>query len=567
MSILKNIKTKILIKLILLFTVLVAVNLLSSKLHFRLDLTQDKRFTISDVTHTTLSKIEKPITIQVFVDEDVNPGFRRLYNSIEYMLMEMKQVNRKNIQIEMVQPNSMKGQEKKNFNTLCQKHNMLPINIVEQDNSGKTTQKSIYPWMLISFDKKEIPINLLQNIPGKSGEENLNSSIENLEYKILDGVRILTVVESERIAFLEGHGEWNEDEVYDLTTALSRYFSVDRGRIGTSLDVLLPYKALIIAAPKSPFSESEKFILDQYIMNGGKVLWFLDGVKISADSLRSESATMGLYNNLNLEDQLFTYGVRVNPNLVLDLQCARYPVNVAPLGAQPDFKPVPWYYAPLFTTSNQHPISKNINPIKGEFVSTLSMVSLKNSIKRTPLLTTSRQTQLVPTPALVNMNIVMDEPDLALYDKRQQLVAVLLEGEFPSAFLNRFPPKEINIKADEIKSISKSTKMLVVADGDLLKNDVQFVGNNRRIFPLGFDKITGRELYGNKAFVMNAVNFITDEEGILELRNRTIPLRLLDKTKSNEKRFVWQIINIGFPLVLLFAFAAIFMLIRRKKYQ
>lgn len=567
MSILKTIKDNTFARLILLSIFLVIVNLISSRLYWRIDLTQDKRFTLSEVTHKTFSKIDNPLTINVFVDEDVNPGFRRLYKSIEYMLMEMKHLNRKNIRIEMVHPNKMEAQEKEKFNTLCQKHSMLPINIVEQDNSGKMTQKSIFPWMLIAFNKKELPINLLDNIPGKSGEENLNISIENLEYKILDGVRILTIEESERIAFIEGHDEWDEDQVYDITTALSRYFSVDRGRIGKSVEVLLPYKALIIAAPKLPFTEIEKFILDQYVMNGGKILWFLDGVKISADSLQNESVTMGLHNNLNLEDQLFTYGVRINPNLVLDLQCARYPVNIAPMGAEPDFKPVPWYYAPLFTTSNQHPISKNINPVKGEFVSTLSMVSLKNAIKRTTLLATGKQTQLIAAPALVNMNIVMEEPNLSLYTIRYQPVAVLLEGEFPSAFLNRLPPKEVSFKASAIKSISKPTKMLVVADGDLLKNDVQLVGNNRRIFPLGFDKITGRELYGNKSFIMNAVNFITDEQGILDLRNRNIPLRLLDQTKANTNRFIWQFLNVALPLALLFVFAIIFTLYRKKKNQ
>lgn len=567
MSILKYIKNSTLIRLIILASILIIANLISSRLYWRLDLTQDKRFTLAQVSHTALSKINQPLSIKVFVDEDVNPGFRRLYNSIEYMLMEMQNINSGRIQIEMVHPNNMNNSEKKSFNALCKKHNMLPINIVEQDNSGNMTQKAIYPWMLLSYNNKELPVNLLQNLPGRSGEENLNLSIENLEYKILDAIRILTIDKSERIAFLEGHDEWNEDEVYDLTTALSRYFSVDRGRIGQSVDILLPYKALIIAAPKFPFTEAEKFILDQYIMNGGKVLWFLDGTNISSDSLRTGSVTMGLYNNLNLEDQLFTYGVRINPNLVLDLQCARYPVNIAPSGSQPDFKPTPWYYAPLFTSSNRHPISKNINPIKGEFVSTISMVSRKNGLKRTTLLTTGKQTQLIPTPAMVNMDIVMEEPDLSLFNQSYQPVAVLLEGEFPSAFLNRHPPKGVNIKPDAIKSSSIPTKMLVVSDGNLVKNDVQYVGNNRRIFPLGFDKISGRETYGNKSFVLNALNFITDEEGILELRNRNIPLRLLDKEKANAKRFVWQIVNLGVPLLIVLLFALFFMYLRQKKYR
>lgn len=564
MKVISHIQKNATVRILAVLVILTAINFASSKLYWRIDLTQDKRFTLSNVTHSTLEKIHKPLTFKVYLDKDVNPGFRHLYQSLGYMLREMQTINSAEIKVEMIQPDALKGKEKKAFSELCEKHNMLPVNIVEQDNAGKMSQIAIYPWMLISYDNKELPIQLLQNLPGRSGEENLNISIENMEYQILDGVRILSISESERIAFLEGHGEWNEDEVYDLTTALSRYFSVDRGRIGNSAEILKPYKAVIIAGPKKPFSEEEKFILDQYIMQGGKVLWFLDGVNISADSLRNASATLGLYNNLNLEDMLFTYGVRINPDLVMDLQCARYPVNVAPMGSAPDFKPMPWYYAPVFTSSNRHPISKNINPVKGEFVSTLIMVSQKNNVDRTLLLTTGKQTQLVPTPALVSMDIVMQDQDVNQYNQSYQPVAVLLEGEFTSAFLNRFPPN--GVVAKDIQSISKPTKMLVVADGDLPRNDVQQVGGNRRIYPLGFDKITGRELYGNKAFILNAVNFMTEESGILELRNRTIPIRLLDKEKANSRRFVWQIINLGIPLLVVLIFAFINGFIRRKKY-
>lgn len=551
-------------RVIVAISILLAVNIFASKLFWRIDLTQDKRFTLSEVTHTSLSKIENPITFKVYLDEDVNPGFRHLYKSLEYMLMEMKNIRSKSVQVEFIDPDALTGEKKKAFNTLAEKHNMLPVNIVEQDNSGNMSQKAIYPWMLIRYNNKELPVKLLQNLPGRSGEENLNISIENMEYQIMDGIRILTMQESERIAFLEGHDELNEDQVYDLTTALSRYFSVDRGRIGNSVDILKPYKALIIADPKTPFTEAEKFILDQYLMNGGKILWFIDGVKISADSLSSASTTLGLYNDLNLQDLLFKYGIRVNPNLVMDLQCARYPVNVAPVGSQPDFKPMPWFYAPVFTSSNQHPISKNISPVKGEFVSTLSLVSKNDKINRTLLLTTGKQTKLSPTPVLVNMDVVIQNPNLNEYNTSNQPVAVLLEGEFTSAFINRIPPE--NIETAEIKTVSKPTKMLVIADGDLPKNDVQNVGNNRRIFPLGFDKITGRELYGNKSFILNAVNYITEEEGLLELRNRNIPIRLLDKEKANKKRFIWQIINLGIPLLILLIFSVSIAIIRQNKY-
>ncbi len=559
-------KTKDQLQLWGILVVLVAINLLAGYWKGNIDLTQDKRFTLSEYTQTLLDDLDEPVTITIYLEPDLNSGFRRLYQAVELLVDQMRRNNRKNIHVEFVQVDKLSNAERKKFNAMVKEHNMLPVNVVDEDNSGKMTQKSIYPWAMVQSKKAEMPVELLMNLGGRSGEENLNTSIENLEYHLVDALRILTGNDSGRIAFLEGHGEWDEDAVYDLTQALSRYFSIDRGRIGSTVDMLKPYKALVIAGPVQPFTEAEKFILDQYLMAGGKVLWMVDGVRISADSLQNAEATMGMYNEINISDLLFSYGVRINPVLVKDMQCTRMPVNIAPEGASPDFKPMPWYYSPLFTASNRHPVSRNISPVKGDFASTIDVVSAQPEVQKSVILATGRQTAVENTPAWVSLQQLTQEVDPKEFSHQYLPVAAILEGKFSSAWLNRMPPKGVDIQPNEILSQSKPTSMMVIADGDVARNEVQYIGTGKRIFPLGFDKLSGSVQYGNKNFLLNAINYLTDEQGVIGLRNRSIPLRLLDKEQANSKRYVWQIINFAVPLGLLVLVALINLWVRKKRY-
>ncbi len=554
-------------KLVIVFVVLLGLNLLSGKFKFALDLTQDKRFTLSEVTKNMVHDLDKPVQIKVYLESDLNSGFRRLYQGVDLLTAQLKRMNRKNIQVSFVQVDKLSGKERSAFNERVKEYEMLPVNVVDEDNSGKVTQKSIYPWALMRYDNKEMPVKLLMNLGGRSGEENLNTSIENLEYEMVDALRILTTTESEKIAFLEGHNEWDEDHVYDLTTALSRYFTIDRGRVGNSVDPLKPYKALIIAGPQTAFSETEKFVIDQYIMQGGKVLWMVDGVKISADSLQTAPITYGVSNELNLDDMLFSYGVRINPVLVKDLQSARLPVNMAPDGANPDFKAMPWFYNPLFTASNLHPISRNLSPVKGEFSSTIDVMEGNEKVTPTIILATSRQTAIERTPVEVSLSEITQEVDTRAFRFQHLPVAVLLEGNFTSAFLNRMPPASVQMKASDVKSSSVPTSMMVIADGDIGTNNVQYLGSSKRVYPLGFDNMTGSVVYGNKDFLLNALNYLTNQKDIIKLRNRTIPLRLLDKEQANQYRYKWQIINILIPLLVLLTLALINGFVRKKRYK
>ena len=546
---------------------LLLINYGSSKWNFSVDLTKEKRFTLAQITQQMVRDLEHKVVFTVYLEPNVNPGFRRLYVALNQMLGQLKKQNKSMVDVQFVVVDKLNATERSAFNKLAQKYEMHPINVVDEDNSGKLTQKAVYPWVLVEYNKKVLAVNLLQNVAGKSSDENLNSSIENLEFQIVDALRVLSIVKSERIAFLEGHGELDEDHVYDITTSLSRYFSIDRGRIGNSIKMLTPYKALIIAAPKTPFRENEKFIIDQYLMQGGKILWLVDGVHVEQDSLQISPYTLGLYNDVNLADLLFSYGVRISSALVMDLQCARIAVNVAAAGATPNFKPLPWMYAPIFASSNLHPVTKNVSPIKGEFSSTIDLVAQNSSISKTVVLATGRQTKLEAVPVQIDMNQIMNQPNVELFNKSYLPVAAILEGVFSSAFENRMPPNGVDMEGLIALKKSVPTKMMVVSDGSIIGNEVKQVGDNRRIYPLGYDEVAGRILYGNADFILNAVNFLTDETGIVTLRNRSIPIRLLDKKEANNRRYFWQIVNIGGPLLLLFALAFVVGFFRHRKYS
>ncbi|MFB6343126.1 gliding motility-associated ABC transporter substrate-binding protein GldG [Saccharicrinis sp. FJH62] len=552
--------------LLVLFIVLLLVNGATRTIFFRMDLTGDKRYTLADVTKNYLKKLDEPVKIRVYLTGELNPGFNRLRQATEDMLMEFEVYAGRNLTFSFPEPGKIKDQnEYKKLQKEVQDLNLTPVNVVDKGSKGEVSQIPVFPWAVIETSGKRYPVRLLVNATGKSAEENLNTSIEELEYNLMDGLRIVSAKLVRKIAFLEGQGELDEGHVYDITTSLSHYFQVDRGAISNDPSVLDGYDVLIIAKPTQEFSEKDKFVIDQYLMKGGKIIWLVDGVKISVDSLAKGPETIGIYNNLNLEDMLFTYGVRVNPALVQDMQCALYPINFAEPGQKADFHPVPWYYAPLLFGYKDHPITRGLSPVKSEFCSSIDTVG-DGKLVKTPLLVTSGNSNVSQAPTPVDLQLAVADVKSEDFKLGPQMVACLVEGKFKSVFRNRFVPKGLVDAGNEVVKVSAPTAMIVIGDGDIIKNEVEGSGANQRIIPLGYDRFTSQNLFGNRDFLLNCVNYLTDDKGWMELRARKVTLRLLSKEEANEDRLKWQLINILLPLFVLVIGGVLFVRIRKRKY-
>ncbi|MFH1004846.1 MAG: gliding motility-associated ABC transporter substrate-binding protein GldG, partial [Bacteroidota bacterium] len=369
----------------------------------------------------------------------------------------------------------------------------------------------------------------------------------------------LTMNIKSKIAFTKGHGELDSLQVADISKEMSDYYTVKQIKLEgklSNIKNIQKYKVIIIAKPDSVFSEQNKFIIDQYIMNGGKVLWFIDGAFASMDSLTTSPVTYGITLPLNLEDQFFKYGVRINNNLIMDIRSGAVPVPV-----NNKYTLRPWFYFPLIAQSNNHPIVNNINLVKCEFASTIDTIT--NGIKKTSLLSTSRYTSVLNVPARIDMRTIFQEPDEKQFHNSYKTVAILLEGEFESLYKNRMPPEIDSIPEIKFKEKSQPTKMIIVSDGDVIKNFVQH--STGRAYPLGFDIYTG-QTYGNKNFILNAINYLCDDSGLLQVRSREIKLRMLDKQKTEKEKTKCQMMNTALPVLLVIIFGIAQTFIRRKKY-
>ena len=534
--------------------------LLSHWLVIRIDLTTEKRYTLSNQTKQLLREQTRPLSVTVYLDGDLNMGFLRLKKATDDLLQEMDVYAAEGIVVKFENP-SFASTEKERQQQYAKLESMgLRATVVhDRDAEGRMQQKVVFPWAVVSAGRDSIPVLLLKNISGRSGEENLNISIENLEYELTDAIRILSTQKVEKIAFLEGHGELTEPYVYDITTQLARYYQVDRGVLGADVSMLDPYKVLVIAQPDTAFSESDKFIIDQYIMNGGRVLWLVDGVATNGE--------VGKVNDVNLTDQLFTYGIRLSPTLLLDVQCALVPIKVDGQTGQADFQPAPWYYSPLLMPMPSHAITRNLSPVKAEFASYIELVGEEQNahIAKTVLLTSSAHTALEKAPMQLSTSIINLSPESPYFAYGYMPVAALFEGEFTSVFANRMIPTGVDAKGRGIVKKSQPTKMIVVADGSVIANELRGFGEGYEPLPLGYDSYMNQQ-FGNANFVVNAVNYLADDEGWLQLRNRQITLRLLDKQKITVARMQWQLLNMVLPLVLLITFSVGYQIVRRKRY-
>lgn len=553
-------------KTLLLVVIILLINIISSGWFFRIDLTSEKRYTLSDETKELLSDLEDIVFIRIYLDGELNIPLTYFQKNIIETLDEFKVYAGKELEYELVDPFEGVNEEtrQKILNELSQK-GLNPVNIRHTTKDGSVTEKIVIPGATLVYRGTELPLNLLLNNPGKSGEENLNNSIESLEYTLISNIKNLTSETITKIAFIEGHGEWPDPYVGDMMKELSKSYQIDRGRINNQPGILDSYEAIVVAGAVSEFNEAEKYVIDQYIMQGGKVMWIIDAVNVDFDSL-ANGYSLALPNQLNLEDMFFRYGIRLNNNLIQDAQCTFIPVNVALTGNAPNFQPVPWLYYPLINPPEDNSITQNLNMILCRFISTIDTIEARKNIRKTPLLISSAQVITRNTPALIQLEEINKPPAPEDFSIPPQTVGILLEGKFESVFKNRsvanYFEKAPENKIDE----SPETKQIVIADADIIRNDVKQTAQGPSIAPLGFDRYTN-QTFGNKDFLSNAISYLTDNNNLLALRGREFKIRLLNRTKLGQERFKWQLINVGLPVILMLLAGFIFNTVRKAKFS
>jgi ABC-2 type transport system permease protein len=566
------------IQLVLGIAIIVLINVVSSYLFTRLDLTSEKRYSLSPATKSMLSEIDDIVFFRVYLEGEFPAGFKRLSRETRDLLNEFRAFNR-NIEYEFINPSaeSDPGQRQRIYNMLVDK-GLEPTDLQVKTKDG-TQQRMIFPGAIATYRNREAPLSLLSSKRGAPPEEILNNSIQNLEFALADAIRKLVASRRPNIAFIEGHGELDKNQTADAYLALSEYYNVSRVRLDEKLNSLSErqqvdssttrisnkYEAVIIAKPDSLFSEKDKFIIDQFIMRGGKILWLVDKVATDMDSLQQSSETIGLPKELGLTDMFFNYGFRINPSLVMDLSALPIPVNAGNIGGQPKFEYYPWYYFPIITPLSANPIVRNLNAIKTEFVSSIDFVESSPDIDKEFLLHTSRYSRVVNAPVFISLEILGEHPDERLYRTENVPVAALIEGVFPSLYNNRIPPELIESPEIDFKAESAKTKMIIISDGDVIKNQMQLNRGNYLPLPLGYDKFTGQQ-FGNKELILNVMNYLTDDSGLISIRSRELKLRLLDRQRVENERAYWQVFNTVLPILLVIIFGFFRLMLRKRRY-
>ena len=564
----------------LLIIIVLLVNIISSYIDLSVDLTAEKKYSFDVQSTSIINGLEDKLFIKVYLEGDFPAEFKKLQKSTEDLLRRFKSIGNNNIDFEFINPNNVANDTQK----LALFKQLVSLNLsptdLEINRGGKQVSQIIFPGAIIYYKGKQASVNFLKNLPGESPGNNINNSIESLEYVFVSAIDKLTKNSLSKIAFLEGNGELSEQQVYDISESvlddnfnLSYFYKVERFNIKKfpidsstllpdlprQLSLLNNYKAIVIAKPTIPFNDLEKFLIDQYIMQGGKVLWLVDGVKATMDSLRNKSGNfIATKNDLNIDDQLFRYGLRINTNLIEDLRSTKIPIITGYSNKKPQKTYFSWPYSPLLFSDSKHVISRGIDGVKCEFVSSID--TIKNNIRKTILLHSSKDSRLIPAPSKISLSILEHPPKTNSYNKEFLPIAILLEGEFESVFKDKLIQKNQKIQFID-KSIS--TKMIVVSDGDMISNDFS---NSGTIYPLAYDKSLKYSYTGNKHFLINAVQYLCEDNILSHLKFKELSLRMLDKERVKKNRSFIQLINITLPLLLLLLFALFFIRYKKRKY-
>ena len=544
---------------------LLTVFFVSTNFLFRADLTADKRYSLSDVSKEIASDINEIIEIEFFLDGELEPGLQRLQREVFEKIAVLNVYSPKPIRLKIVDPYRFSNaQKREEFQNQLIEKGIKPISFNRKTDQGVST-KFIFPGAIIRSGEKEIAVNFLMNNPDFSYEVNFNHSVEGVEFELINAIQNLMREKKSTVAFLEGHGEFNQYEVFDFTNSLAGDFEVKRTTTKLIETNSLEIDILIIAGPNQPFSEKDKFIIDQFVINGGKIVWLIDPVLVSLDSLSNGFQTFSFPQDLNLDDQLFKYGVRLNYELLQDVDCAQILVNTAPTRSQPQWTLHPWYYSPLLTPVDNHPLSRNLNRIYTEFVSSVDTVSGNINLVKSVILSTSPYARKVKSPSSVSLENIKNPPARELFTEAYIPVGVLVEGVFTSVFENRMI-ENLGITTKDIQTVSKPTKMVVIGDAGLISNKVNYAQQPPQIQELGYDRVS-KQTFGNKEFLLNTIFYLNDETGIMQLRSRTVQLRLLDKVKLREEKSFWQWLNLVVPLIVVLLFGVVYNVLRRYRYH
>lgn len=562
MSVAKQKKTRVFLQLI---AIVVLLNVAGSFFYQRFDLTHDQRYTLSDTTLQIVDSITSPLLVEVLLQGEFPAEFRRLQVETRQMLETFSAYN-PHIKYNFQNPTANKEVAREVQQELMQ-IGITPTQVSTKE-SGRTTQSLIYPWAIVSKDQKAVKIPLLKNQMGSNTEDRINNSVQNLEYAFADAFKKLTTEKKKKVAVLKGNGQLDDAYIADFFSTLREYYFIAPFTLDSvanhpekTLQELKSYDLIVSAKPTEPFTDKEKMVLDQYLMNGGKALWLIEDVAVEIDDLKDAGTTFAVRRDLNLTDFFFRYGIRINPELVSDIYSAPL-VLATGNDSDSNYDPYPWFYMPLSSGTNNHPIVSNIEAVKFDFANTID--TLDNGIEKTILLSTSPFSRKIGVPAEVSLNEI--ESNIEIINQAQHPeefsageipLAVLLEGSFTSVFKNRLQP----FKTADFKTESPETKMVVISDGDVIKNQLQ----RGRPMELGFDKWT-QTLYGNKEFLLNTVNYLLDDSGLINIRSKEVSVAFMDSQKIVEQRTRWQLLNIVVPVVFLLIGGGLFQWYRKRKY-
>ena len=543
--------------------VILLLNIIGRSFFHRFDLTQDKRYTLSLTSLNIIKQVQNPLYIKIYMQGDLPAEFKRLQQETKQLLEEFQAYN-SNIVFEFVDPLENEDASMDNIKELYRK-GLTPINITV-DDKGKQSQAMVFPWAIAIYDNKEVNIPLLKNIMGASTTQKVIGSVQHLEYSIAEGLNKITKAKQKKIAVIKGNGELPDILIAKFLLQIRESYHIGPFTLDSvakspvsSLEALEKYDLAVIAKPTETFTDSEKQVLDQFIINGGKTLWLIDQVSAEMDSLYDSSGTTLAYpKDLNLNDMFFKYGVRINPDLIKDEQGSPIKLATGEQGSATQFQQFNWKYAPQVYPNSLHPIVKNLGGIKFDFANSID--TLKNGIKKTILLQSSQYSKKIGTPSEISLNSVTEETSPNDYLNKGKIpLAVLLEGSFHSMFENRVLPFVQNT----FQAAGKQNKMIVIADGDLIKNQLD---KNYQPVELGYDQRSGN-LYDNKDFLINCVNYLLDDSGLINIRSKDVDLPLLDKEKVYENYTRTQMLTIGLPILILLLFGVVFTFLRKRKYS
>ncbi|MFB6455509.1 gliding motility-associated ABC transporter substrate-binding protein GldG [Chitinophaga sp. Hz27] len=549
--------------------VLIGVNIAAAYIHGRWDLTAEKRYTLSNNTIQLLKKLDSPIEIEVYLKGDYPASFKQLAQATQELLEEFREYGKQNIRFTFVNPGQgLSDSARMKFLGELTAQGIMPFNMkVQEDAHDGYAEKLIFPGAMLHYKDKKTGINLLKNQGGQDPMQTMNSSESLLEYQFASAISKLQEAEKPLIGYMMGHGESLGAEVYDALTTLQSNYNLDTLTIQTTPYIPRDFDVILFAKPAAAFSDADKFKIDQYVMNGGKVMWFIDETNASLDSLQKKESFLAFDRGLNLEDLLFRYGVRINQDIIQDLQCDAVPLVVGNVGNRPQIQPLPFPMFPLLNPTGAHPIVRNMDLVLSHFSSSLDTIRNEN-IKKTILLTSSRTSKTMRVPAEISWTSLKVQPNTREYRKSFIPAAVLLEGKFTSLYHNHVDPavagpleqaSHTPVKAET----DKANAMIVVSDGDLIANAI-----SRKDGPLqmGINEYNPGYAFANKEFMLNCLEYLTGRQGIMESRNKEITLRLLDAEKVKKEKTKWQFICFAVPVGLILLFAMVFLFIRQRRF-